>query len=100
MAWSSQARGFFTDRAGPDKRDDADLVNSWYSDKNFARRERAIALAAKLGKSPIHVALAWCLAQDFPVVPIIVPLTLDELADSLAALDIRLSPKDVAFLEG
>ena len=41
----------------------------WYSDKNFGRRDRAIELAEKLGKSPIHVALAYVLAQPFPVDP-------------------------------
>jgi predicted dehydrogenase/aryl-alcohol dehydrogenase-like predicted oxidoreductase len=99
FAWSSQARGFFTERAGPEKRDDPELVNAWYSDKNFARRARAIELAKRLGKQPIHVALAYCLWQDFPVVPLIGPLALQELEDSLEALDITLSPADVRWLE-
>ena len=60
FAWSSQARGFFTDRAGPRQADDPELVNAWYSDKNFARRDRAIELGKRLGKNPIHVALAYC----------------------------------------
>ena len=75
-------------------------MRSWYSERNFLRRERAIELARKLGKEPIHVALAYCLCQDFPVLPIIGPLTLDELDDSLEALDIALTPADVAWLEG
>jgi predicted dehydrogenase/aryl-alcohol dehydrogenase-like predicted oxidoreductase len=99
FAWSSQARGFFTDRAGPDKLDDPELVNAWYSEKNFARRERAIALAKRIGKQPLHVALAYCMAQDFPVIPLIGPLTLQELEDSLEALDVVLSPEDVRWLE-
>jgi aryl-alcohol dehydrogenase-like predicted oxidoreductase len=99
FAWSSQARGFFTDRAGPDKRDDAELVNAWYSEKNFARRARAAEFANRIGKRPLHVALAYCLWQDFPVVPLIGPLALSELDDSLEALDIELTPKDVAWLE-
>ena len=99
FAWSSQARGFFTDRAGRDKRDDTELVNAWYSDKNFARRERAIELAKRLGKSPLHVALAYCLYQDFPVIPLIGPLALGELEDSLQTLDIKLTPEDVRWLE-
>jgi aryl-alcohol dehydrogenase-like predicted oxidoreductase len=45
------------------------------------------------------VALAYCLAQDFPVVPIIGPLAVSELEDSLQAVDIRLSPADVRWLE-
>ena len=83
FAWSSQGRGFFTDRAGRDKRDNAELVRVWYSEKNFARRDRAIELAKQLGKSPIHIALAYVLAQPFPSIPLIGPRTLGELDDSL-----------------
>jgi predicted dehydrogenase/aryl-alcohol dehydrogenase-like predicted oxidoreductase len=99
FAWSSQARGFFTDRAGPDMRDDPELVNAWYSDRNFARRARAIEFGRRIGKNPLHVALAYCLAQDFDVVPLIGPLALSELEDSLEALDITLTPEDVRWLE-
>ncbi|TIM35141.1 MAG: aldo/keto reductase, partial [Mesorhizobium sp.] len=56
--------------------------------------------ANRLGKSPIHVALAYVLAQPFPSVPLIGPRTLDELEDSLQALDIALSPDDIAWLDG
>ena len=45
FAWSSQGRGFFTDRAGRDKRDNEELVRVWYSERNFERRDRAIELA-------------------------------------------------------
>ena len=99
FAWSSQGRGFFTDRAGRGKMDDAEIVRCWYSEKNFERRDRAIELAGKLGRSPIHVALAYVLAQPFPVVPLIGPRTLAELEDSLSALDIRLTPDQVAWLD-
>jgi aryl-alcohol dehydrogenase-like predicted oxidoreductase len=100
FAWSSQGRGFFTDRAGRNKHHSAELVRVWYSEKNFGRRDRAIELAGTLGKSPIHVALAYVLAQPFPVVPLIGPRTLQELDDSLEALDIRLTPEQVRRLEG
>jgi predicted dehydrogenase/aryl-alcohol dehydrogenase-like predicted oxidoreductase len=100
FAWSSQGRGFFTERAGRDKRDSEELVRVWYSEKNFGRRDRAIELAKKLGKSPIHVALAYVLQQPFPVVPLIGPRTLQELDDSLGALDIKVTPEDVRWLEG
>jgi aryl-alcohol dehydrogenase-like predicted oxidoreductase len=99
FAWSSQARGFFTDRAGPNRREDPELVNAWYSEGNFARRERAIEFANRIGKKPLHVALAYCLWQDFPVVPLIGPLALSELDDSLEALDITLTPEDIRWLE-
>lgn len=100
FAWSSQGRGFFTDRAGRDKRDNEELVRVWYSERNFGRRDRAIELAARLGKSPIHIALAYVLAQPFPSIPLIGPRTLDELDDSLRALDITLSQADLEWLDG
>ncbi|TIT59158.1 MAG: aldo/keto reductase, partial [Mesorhizobium sp.] len=59
FAWSSQGRGFFTDRAGRDRLDSEELVRVWYSERNFGRRDRAIELAARLRKSPIHIALAY-----------------------------------------
>lgn len=100
FSWSSQGRGFFTDRAGRNKLDNEELVRTWYNDANFARRDRAIELARQLGKSPIHVALAYVLAQPFPSIPLIGPRTLAELDDSCQALDIRLTPEQVAWLEG
>jgi predicted dehydrogenase/aryl-alcohol dehydrogenase-like predicted oxidoreductase len=99
FAWSSQGRGFFTDRAGRDKFDDEEIVRCWYSDSNFERRDRAIELAGTLNRHPIHVALAYVLAQPFPVIPLIGPRNLTELEDSLSALSIALSSADVRWLE-
>jgi predicted dehydrogenase/aryl-alcohol dehydrogenase-like predicted oxidoreductase len=100
FSWSSQARGFFTDRAGRDKRDNEEMVRVWYNEQNFVRRDRAIELAKELGKSPIHLALAYVLAQSFPSVPLIGPRTLGELDDSIQALSIALTPEQVRWLEG
>jgi len=99
FAWSSQGRGFFTDRAGRDKHDDEEIVRVWYSDRNFVRRDRAIELAQKLGRHPIHIALAYVIAQPFPVIPLIGPRTIAELEDSLSALDIVLTGEQVKWLE-
>ncbi|WP_454687334.1 aldo/keto reductase [Agrobacterium leguminum] len=98
FAWSSQGRGFFTDRAGRDKHDDEEIVRVWYSDRNFVRRDRAIELAQKLGRHPIHIALAYVIAQPFPVIPLIGPRTIAELEDSLSALDIALTDEQVKWL--
>ena len=100
FAWSSQGRGFFTDRAGRDKRDNEELVRVWYSEKNFGRRDRAIELAARLRQEPDPCRARLCAGQPFPSVPLIGPRTLDELDDSLRALDIKLSPADLAWLDG
>lgn len=99
LAWSSQARGFFVaGRAHPDDRSDPELVRCWYSDDNFRRLDRARELAAKKGVLPIHIALAWVLAQPFPTFPLIGPRLLSETRSSFAALDLELTPEEVRWL--
>ncbi len=98
MAWSSQARGFFTDRSGPTKKSDAELVRCWYSKANFARKERAVKLAADKGVSPIAIALAYVLCQPFPTFPLIGPWQVSETAGSFEALRVKLTPKEVQWL--
>ncbi len=98
LSWSSQARGFFTDRSGPDKLDDKSLVHSWYSPDNFQRKERVLELAAKLKATPIAIALAYVLHQPFPTFALIGPRTLSETRTSLEALDLKLTPEQVKWL--
>ena len=98
FAWSSQARGFFTDRAGRDRRDDAALVRSWYSEENFARRDRAHELAGRKGSVLPAIALAYVLAQRLPIFALIGPLNLAELRSSLAALEATLTPEEADWL--
>ena len=97
FAWSSQARGFFA-RAARDFTADAELVRSWYSDDNFARLERAQQLAREKGVSPTVIAAAYVLAQPFPVYALIGPRALSETRDSMAALEISLTPDEVKWL--
>lgn len=98
LAWSSQARGFFTDRAAPDKRDDAELVRCWYSPENFQRRQHAIELAKKKNCSAINIALAYVLHQPFPTFALIGPRTLEETRSSLEGLKVTLSPEELRWL--
>ena len=98
--WSSQARGFFTDAASPEKLSDKELVNAWYSPANFQRRGRAIELAEKKGVTPMAIAAAYVLAQPFPTFPLIGPRALSETRTSFAALDIELTSDECTWLEG
>ncbi|MCW8130112.1 MAG: aldo/keto reductase [Planctomycetota bacterium] len=98
MPWSSQARGFFTERAGPDKREDGELVRCWYSDDNFQRRDRAFELAKKKGVLPINIALAYVLCQPFPTFPLIGPRILNETTTSLPGLGVELTAQEVKWL--
>jgi predicted dehydrogenase/aryl-alcohol dehydrogenase-like predicted oxidoreductase len=96
FAWSSQGRGFFSPAGGADSEE---VKRVWHSPANLARRERARELAERLGRPPIHVALAYVLAQPFPVVPLIGPRRLVELDDSVSALSIGLGVDEVRWLE-
>jgi aryl-alcohol dehydrogenase-like predicted oxidoreductase len=97
--WSSQGRGFFVEgNAAPDKKDDPDLMRWWYSDDNFKRLERARELAKNRGCLPINIALAYVLCQPFPTFPLIGPRNLWETRTSLRALEIQLSPQELAWL--
>jgi aryl-alcohol dehydrogenase-like predicted oxidoreductase len=98
LAWSSQARGFFTERSNPTDRSDEELSRCWYSDDNFRRKERAVELARQRKVSPLNIALAYVLNQPFPTFPLIGPRTLAETRTSLPALDIELSPEELRWL--
>ncbi len=98
LAWSSQARGFFTERAAPDKRDDWHLSHCWYSDDNFARRERAIELARRKGVTPIAIAAAYVLHQPFPTFALIGPRFISETVSSMDCLRVTLTPRELAWL--
>jgi len=100
LPWSSQARGFFLpDRARPDLREDEQLVRCWYSKANFERQRRAVELAETHGVDAINISLAWVLGRPFPVFALIGPRTLGETRSSLRALEIALTPEEMAYLD-
>jgi predicted dehydrogenase/aryl-alcohol dehydrogenase-like predicted oxidoreductase len=98
FAWSSQARGFFTERAHPDDLSDPELVRCWYSEDNFRRRDRAIQMAKEKGVLPINIALAYVLSQPFPSFSLIGPRLLEETATSLPGLHVELTPEELRWL--
>jgi aryl-alcohol dehydrogenase-like predicted oxidoreductase len=97
VSWSSQARGFFV-RGDRSFTADAELTNSWYSDDNFERMQRAGAIAKEQGVTANNVALAYVLQQVFPTIALTGPANLDELRSTLPALGVRLRPEDRAWL--
>lgn len=99
LSWSSQARGFFLPgMADPANRDNREMVEVWYSEDNFERLRRAKELAAKLNVSPMNLALAWVLHQEFPAFALIGPRTLEETRTSWPALGIELTREQVKWL--
>ncbi len=55
-------------------------------------------IAAELGVSPMAVALAWLLEQD-KVVPIPKATSEEHIAENFTALDVRLSPQQIAAID-
>lgn len=100
FSWSSQAGGFFTGAFHPEKRDDADMVRVYYSDENWARLERARALAKEKGVEATHIALAYVLSQGFPTFALIGPKSIEELKVSTEQAELRLTPEEVRWLDG
>src|SRR5262249_43078726 len=98
MPWSSQARGFFTERAHPDNKSDAEMVRCWYAEDNWKRRERVLELAKKRNVLPINIALAYVLCQPFPTFPLIGPRVLSETRTSLPGLSMQLSAEELKWL--
>lgn len=99
LSWSSQARGYFLPESlrnrlpaatGPDQ--------CFGSDANAERRRRAETLAAERGVTPHNIATAWVLAQAFPSFALIGPRSPGEIASTLPALGVNLTPDEAAWL--
>ena len=63
-----------------------------------ARLARCRQLTEQLEATPGQIALAWLLAQEFPVFPIIGTLDLEHLRETLAAASLHLTPSQAAWL--
>lgn len=98
FAWSSQARGFFSDRPSGSPQEEAERTAGWHSPDNFERRARATVLAKKKGATPLAIAGAYVLTQPFPTFALIGPRTVTETATSLDCLRVDLSPSECAWL--
>ncbi len=96
FAWSSQGRGLFSERTG--KPADPEFVRCWTSEDNTQRRERATALAEKKGVKPVSIAVAYVLHQPFPTFAVIGPRTIAQTISSFEALQVELTPQEVAWL--
>ncbi|MDN5686114.1 MAG: aldo/keto reductase [Brachybacterium sp.] len=99
LPWSSQARGFFTGRAHPEDRSDAELVRCYYSPENFERLERARTLGAERGVPATAIALAFVLAQKFPTFALFGPRSIAEMRSSTLGLGVDLTESDLGWLD-
>jgi len=66
---------------------------------NLALVEALRALAAEKGATPAQLSIAWVLSRGEDIVPLVGARRRDQLADALRALELRLSPEDLARIE-
>lgn len=98
LSWGSQGAGFFADIYPTDGSAPLDIQEAYFNHDNFEKLKRAKELAAAKGSSPINIALAYILCQDLPLAAIVGPRSGEELASTLAALEIRLTREDISYL--
>jgi len=74
-----------------------------FTGDNLARNRTLVGalnrLAAANGVRPTQLAIAWVLAKDAAIVPVIGARTRAQLEESLAALAITLTPEEIALIE-
>lgn len=107
MIWSPLARGFLSGKyrrgeappAGTRLASWQDTFRQFDNDRCWGALEAARAAARRLGATPAAVALAWLLAKPEATTLVLGARTEAQLADNLGALEVKLSPEDVAELD-
>ena len=106
IPWSPLARGFLAgnrtrDKQGETSRSQTDdyAHQMYYADSDFTIVERVVEIAKRRGAAPAQVALAWILGRPGITAPIIGASKLEQLEQSIAAVEIELDSEEMSFLE-
>lgn len=106
IPWSPLARGFLVgnhkrDKTGETIRSKTDdlLHDRYYQDNDFDVLDHLLDLAKRMEVKPAQLALAWVLHKPGITSPIIGASKMPHLDDAIAAMSIKLSPEDMAYLE-
>jgi aryl-alcohol dehydrogenase-like predicted oxidoreductase len=90
--WSETTKRMETDEIAKAKYDGSAAANKLVV-------ERVAEVAARLGVPRAHVAIAWLLQKNPVVAPVIGATKLSHIEDAVAALPVKLSAEDVAYME-
>jgi len=106
IPWSPLARGFLTGRRPRETRGetlrgqtDTYAHGMYYRDDDYAVVERVVELAERQGVKPAQIALAWLMGKPGVVAPIIGASKMYQLEEAVAAVAVKLSDEDRAYLE-
>jgi aryl-alcohol dehydrogenase-like predicted oxidoreductase len=101
-AYGVLSRGLLS---GSVKNGPGDIRNRFprFAEENRAQNQKLVAqiaeIAAGKGISQSQLAIAWVLARNPSIIPVIGARTRAQLAESLAALEVTLTPDEVAAVE-
>ena len=106
FTWSSLAGGFFSDRYHRDNLEALAesggsklCIRCYCYEQNFQRLDRARELGKQKDLSVPQVALAFVLNQPMEIFPLVFCANRDEYAANVAALDVKLTPQEMAWLD-
>jgi aryl-alcohol dehydrogenase-like predicted oxidoreductase len=106
VAYSPLGRGFLTGTfQSPDDlpADDWRRMSPWFQGENFKKNldlvNKVKQIAAKKNCTPAQLTLAWVMAQGIDVVPIPGTKKRARLEENVKALDVVLTPEDLAELD-
>ncbi len=106
IPWSPLARGFLTGNRTREKSGDTARARSdqfahsmYYRQEDWEVVDRLVALAEQKERTPAQVALAWLLHQEGVSAPIVGARTQSHLEQAVAAVEIALTPEEIASLE-
>lgn len=106
FTWSSLAGGFFSGRF---RRDNLESFSSYFDklcvtcycvEENFQRLDRAEELAKKKGLTLPQIAMSYVMSQPLNIFALVGCQTPQEFKDNLDAASVKLTPEELAWLEG
>jgi len=97
MAYTSQARGFFSKYAHDPK---AAEKSPFASEENIKRLTRVAEMSREKGLTPAEISIAYLTSLDVDTVPIVGFSLLEQLAESTSAGNITLTKAEVDYLAG
>jgi len=99
--YTSQAGGLFHKlQKGGENALSPQMRRQYLNPLTELRAARLRELRQESGLTTTQIVLGYLLSQPFPTIPVFSARTLAQLEDSLTAASVRLSPEQVAYLEG
>ena len=107
LPWSPLARGLLAgsrkalrEKAGTKRQETDAIIELLYDeDSDWEVVEAVLAVARERERPPAQIALAWMLGKPWVTAPLVGVTKLTQLDDAIAALELELTPDEVARLE-